>query len=497
MTVPVVGDPAVEANETFTVNLSSAVGATILDGQGLGTILNDDGPLLRINDVTQAEGNGFTTPFIFTVSLAPASTSPVTVTVATANSTAVAPGDYGAITPTVLTFSPGELSQSVPVNVVGDTTVEANETFTVNLSSAVGATIFDGRGVGTILNDDTAGLTTTGAREAGAGTLLSVADSGGGDVLLYPYWSTQEQETLLTIGSMSEDRADRYVHVSLREGQSGREAAGFTICLSAGAEWTAALRSQGSGQASLHVDQPGSCDPTVPAGGFTSPPVAGRVVPIDADFGYVEAYTLGSTTSGAAALWGEATLIQSRCGEMTRYVATALVGVAAHDAQATTANTTAVAAALARADGVDKEIGQVPWTVDLQSAVGTQVVLTFPGGYQPGVENPLSLYVLDAQEQERAVLHVTLPHVVNVCTLARIQETIVVQCPAVEGEENGGALAGPLATFHSGQLRMLDTAEGEEVASPDALPVRRFPVLGLVTLPGGRHQGVAQAISMT
>jgi hypothetical protein len=38
--------------------------------------------------------------------------------------------------------------------VVGDTGVEPNETFVVNLSGAVGATIFDSQGGGTILNND-------------------------------------------------------------------------------------------------------------------------------------------------------------------------------------------------------------------------------------------------------------------------------------------------------------------------------------------------------
>jgi hypothetical protein len=42
--VPVNGDTTFEGDETFTVNLSGAVEATITDGQGLGTILNDDTP---------------------------------------------------------------------------------------------------------------------------------------------------------------------------------------------------------------------------------------------------------------------------------------------------------------------------------------------------------------------------------------------------------------------------------------------------------------------
>ena len=53
VTVNVTGDTAVEPNETFVVNLSAPSGATLVDGQGPGTILNDDGPVLRIADVEQ------------------------------------------------------------------------------------------------------------------------------------------------------------------------------------------------------------------------------------------------------------------------------------------------------------------------------------------------------------------------------------------------------------------------------------------------------------
>lgn len=72
---------------------------------------------------------------------------------ATANGTALAGSDYTATSGT-LTFSASQTSKTVTVSVLGNTTVEANETFTVNLSGATGATIFDGQGVGTILNDD-------------------------------------------------------------------------------------------------------------------------------------------------------------------------------------------------------------------------------------------------------------------------------------------------------------------------------------------------------
>lgn len=161
VTVNVKGDTTAEANETFMVNLTAPTGgATIADNQGIGTILNDDGSLLRIADVTKAEGETGITPVTFTLALAPVSTSPVTVTYATANDTATAGSDYVAIPATVVTFVPGETSKTVTVNLNGDTTVEPNEVLFLNLSNATGATIFDAdaRGQATIFNDDGATL---------------------------------------------------------------------------------------------------------------------------------------------------------------------------------------------------------------------------------------------------------------------------------------------------------------------------------------------------
>ncbi len=154
VTVNVLGNTTVEPNETFVVNLSGAVGATIADGQGVGTILNDDGPLLRISDVTATEGNVGSKNFVFTVTLSPAAVSNVTVNCVTANGTATTPSDYTAVN-IPLTFTPGQTSKTCTVPVVGNTVVEPNETFFVNLSTVTGpATIFDGQGLGTILNDD-------------------------------------------------------------------------------------------------------------------------------------------------------------------------------------------------------------------------------------------------------------------------------------------------------------------------------------------------------
>src|SRR5207253_4011171 len=144
-----------EADETFFVNLSSPTNASISDGQGQGTILNDDAmPSLPISDATVTEGNSGTTPAKFTVSLSALSGATTTVNHATADGTAmVSDNDYVPASGT-LTIPAGSLSGTITVSVIGDTKPELNETFFVNLTSPVNATINDGQGQGTIVNDD-------------------------------------------------------------------------------------------------------------------------------------------------------------------------------------------------------------------------------------------------------------------------------------------------------------------------------------------------------
>ncbi|MCA0302386.1 MAG: cellulase family glycosylhydrolase [Proteobacteria bacterium] len=157
--VTVAGDTAVEANETLTLTLSSPSGATLADGSAVGTIVNDDTaplPTLAISDASVAEGSAGTPGIAtFTVRLSAAATTPVSVAFATADGTALAGSDYVARAGT-LTFAAGETSKTIAVTALGDAAVEANESFTVVLSNASGATLGDASGTGTLLNDDTA-----------------------------------------------------------------------------------------------------------------------------------------------------------------------------------------------------------------------------------------------------------------------------------------------------------------------------------------------------
>jgi hypothetical protein len=88
------------------------------------------------------------------VSLAPVANGPVSFDIATANGTAAAGTDYVARSLVGETIAAGVGSKTFAVTLNGDTTVEANETLKVNLTNAVGATIYDSQGLGTITNDD-------------------------------------------------------------------------------------------------------------------------------------------------------------------------------------------------------------------------------------------------------------------------------------------------------------------------------------------------------
>jgi hypothetical protein len=133
VTVFVNGDQLDEVDETFFINLTSPTNATLADGQGVGTITDDDAlPSLSINDVTVTEGVTGTVNANFTVSLNAPSGRTVTVGYATADGTAHAPDDYPAGSGTV-TFAAGQTTKTVTVLVNGDLLNENNETYFLNL----------------------------------------------------------------------------------------------------------------------------------------------------------------------------------------------------------------------------------------------------------------------------------------------------------------------------------------------------------------------------
>ncbi|MGH9280115.1 MAG: S8 family serine peptidase, partial [Acidimicrobiales bacterium] len=181
--VVVKGDTAIEGNETVTVRLSAASGATIADDMARGTIVNDDfpPPSLAINDVSVTEGHSATASASFTITRSGDPAPSVTVNFSTADGTATsASADYVAKQVQV-SFAPNETTKKVDVVVIGDIVNEANETFSVRLTSPSGATITDGTGIATIINDDVAGSQSFGYT-VGDTVSRDVPASGAGNI---------------------------------------------------------------------------------------------------------------------------------------------------------------------------------------------------------------------------------------------------------------------------------------------------------------------------
>lgn len=163
ITVDVVGDLAVESDESFSVVLSNVTGGSIGTATAAGTIVNDDASLAIVaTTASKAEGNSGTTPFTFTVTRA-GLTSAVTTVDWSVNgglpTPATADDFAGGTLPTgTLTFAAGETSKTITVNVAGDVEYEAEDTFTVGLTNATGASITTATASGAIINDDTAAV---------------------------------------------------------------------------------------------------------------------------------------------------------------------------------------------------------------------------------------------------------------------------------------------------------------------------------------------------
>ena len=152
--------------ETLNITLSNPTNATIADGSGLGTILDNDTPTLSVNNITVPESGGYA---VFTVSLSNPSSIATTVSLGLTNGTATAPADYttalevstdGGTTwtaATSATIPAGSTSVLVRTPVINDTIDENDETFTLTATTTAGTTSNpSATGTATITDNDAA-----------------------------------------------------------------------------------------------------------------------------------------------------------------------------------------------------------------------------------------------------------------------------------------------------------------------------------------------------
>ena len=156
--VSTTADAVLEGDETFAVGLtvSNAPSGVTSTDTGTGTIRDNDGAAVTINDASATEGSSLT----FTVTLNKAVAGGLTVTPSYTNGTASS-SDYTANT-TALTFAgrAGE-TQTFAVSTTADAVLEGDETFAVGLtvSNAPSGVTSTDTGTGTIRDNDGAAVT--------------------------------------------------------------------------------------------------------------------------------------------------------------------------------------------------------------------------------------------------------------------------------------------------------------------------------------------------
>ncbi len=158
----------------------------------------ESAPSLSIGNANVDEGDTGSSTVDLLVSLSPTADETVTVDWATSDGTATS-GDYAQDSGT-LTFTAGETDETISVVVYGDTDVEDDEYFYVDLSNASNADISDGQGRITINDNDTSDSTPefdiivpAAARGDGAGgsvwlTRLYIRNTGSNSGAVTIYW---------------------------------------------------------------------------------------------------------------------------------------------------------------------------------------------------------------------------------------------------------------------------------------------------------------------
>ena len=148
-----------EFDEFFFVLLENAQNATIEDGEGICTILNDDPlpevPAVSISDATIVEGDDGTTNAVFTYSSIPEYYLwEGYFQYSTEDGTAKAGEDYVATSDGIAFHAQVEISGMIAVPIIGDDIIEGDEIFYLNLYQPGNCSFADSQGVCTILNDD-------------------------------------------------------------------------------------------------------------------------------------------------------------------------------------------------------------------------------------------------------------------------------------------------------------------------------------------------------
>ncbi len=133
VSVRILGDTVLEKDETLTLDFTVPAGVTAPAAATVITILNDDTIGVLAENAAYTEGDTGTNLVHFPVVLNAVAETVVEVGYSVHAGTATTGVDYIA-TSGVLVFAPGQTTSSIPISILGDRTLEPDETLTIEFS---------------------------------------------------------------------------------------------------------------------------------------------------------------------------------------------------------------------------------------------------------------------------------------------------------------------------------------------------------------------------
>jgi hypothetical protein len=193
-TVSLIDDNIYEGavRETIGLTLSAPSGDVTLGAQSTATLTIQDSkglPTIAPVSLSVPEGDSGTTNAQFVVRLTHPSVETISVNYATTEGTATGSLDYVAASGT-LTFQPGELEKTFPLQIKGDTTDEGDERFSITFSNPVNVNLNTSSNVVTIVNDDRSYI------EFGAPTFTAGEGDGRATITVKRFGPTITQATV-------------------------------------------------------------------------------------------------------------------------------------------------------------------------------------------------------------------------------------------------------------------------------------------------------------
>ena len=245
LTINPTDDTTIEANETVALTLAAGTGYSIgTTAAVVGTITNDDGPVITLAVSPAAAAEDGTTNLVYTFTRTGPTSSALTVNY-TVGGTATLGTDYTGIAATpatkTITFAAGASTAIVTVDPTADTTIEADETVALTLAAGSGYSIGTTAAVtSTITNDDFPVITL-------AVSPATVTEDGTTN-LIYTFTRTGATTSALTINYGITGTADATDYTGATPG------AGKTITFAAGSA-TAVLTIDPTADTTIEADE--------------------------------------------------------------------------------------------------------------------------------------------------------------------------------------------------------------------------------------------------